>query len=181
MDIYSPPKHIHIHIHSSHESSPFMYMEFIHVVGEYSHIFRQFMHITGEYIYIYVGNSFTWLVCSTGRVQLGPSLQDSLLRASFGLLTTRRVGFLLPQLGSRLIGELPITSQGSYLLGIFLSWPLLPRSTHWPYWTYSHSLFLVCCHQPRLPSICYGLILPATNHFQLSRIVGTTCLLFATL
>jgi len=121
------------------------------------------------------------LVYSTGRVQLGRGHQDSPWRPSFGLLATRRVGFLLPQLGSRLMGELPITRQGSYLLGIFLSLPLLPRSTHWPYWTYSHSRFLVCCYQLRLPSICHGLFLPVTDHFQLSRIVGTTCLLFATL
>jgi len=114
------------------------------------------------------------IVCSTGRVQLGPA-------SEFGLLATPEVGFLLPQVGSRLIGEPPITRQGSYLLGIFLSFPLLPRSTHWPYWTYSHSLFLVCCHQPRLPSICHGLFLPVTDHFPLSRIFGTTCILFATL
>ena len=103
-------------------------------------------------------------MCSTGRVKLGPGRQDSPRRGSFGLLATRRVGFLLPQLSLRLIGELPMSHQGPYLLGIFLSLPLLPCSTYWLYWTYSHSLFwFVATSHAFLPSV--------TDYFYLSRII----------
>ncbi|KAF8433454.1 hypothetical protein BGX38DRAFT_1333744 [Terfezia claveryi] len=46
-----------------------------------------------------------WIVCATGRVQLGPGRQDPPRRASFGVSTTRRVGFPVLQLDSRLIGN----------------------------------------------------------------------------
>jgi len=52
IEIDSRPKYIHIHIHSSNEYTPYIYIEFINVVGDYMHISRQFMHNADEYLYI---------------------------------------------------------------------------------------------------------------------------------